>query len=106
MDVASIPAPKSRVKQVKSVRKKYVYLTVISHLSCLKILKQEFWRMVRHFNICLVLICRAIIFSRIVRGNFSKSASSKSILMRPLFGTFFKILMENNVFRSQLDVGC
>ena len=45
------------------------------------------------FNVCLVLICRAINFSGIVRGNFSKSASSESILMRPSYRKFFKILI-------------
>ena len=35
------------------------FFTVIRHLSCFKFLTPEIWKMVRFFNICLVLICRA-----------------------------------------------
>ena len=48
----------------------------------------------QHF---LVLICRAMTFSRIVRLNFSKSASSESIL----YGTFFQILIRKKVFSGR-----
>ena len=95
MDVASTPTPNAGMKYTKQVRKFYLYLMAILHLLYLKILLQEFWIMIRYFNNCLELICRSIDSSGIVPRNFSKLASSESILMRMLNGTF---LREKKVF--------
>ena len=50
MDVASIPVPNSGAKRAKFVRKSHLYLTVITHMSCFKILMQESFLGEQHFS--------------------------------------------------------
>ena len=49
---------------------------MITHLSCFKIKNPEFWKMVRYFHNCLVLICRAKKCQVLIRFRFLNNIPS------------------------------